>query len=213
MHVSSYTTCTEDKSTIAAVEHTYRRITELGGTEQSLKSLILQDGVLQSDWDNPWGASSESSRAFQATKSMNGGEGANDLKVDARQIRGHVEKHKARRRQEEQEGAEAETEEYLDSMPPEILRKMIEDNRGQTHPIFSGNRDLTYEVQTGGWTPKLAEYEERWKKSNGILPMLEWQLHKRKEQGWKLWDMPLMKPDDGSEGFLYDRMIKAPADA
>ena len=230
MHVSSSTAYTDDKSTLAAVEHTYRRITELGGPEQNLKFLTLQDGHLESDWDNPWGASSEFSRVFQATKSMNGGERSNDLKIDARQIRGSAEEqHEALGRHESQKEADEETRVYLDSMPPEIFRKMIEDYSGQTHPLLSRIRDFTYEVQTGGWTPKLALYEERWKKSNVILPMLqyeeqwenssaflhmlEWQLHKRKEHGWKLWDMPLMKSEDGSEGFLYDRMIEASADA
>ena len=43
--------------------------------------------------------------------------------------------------------------------------------------------------------------------------MLEWQLQTRKQQGWKLWDMPLMRSDAGSEGFLYDRMIVASAES
>ena len=215
MHVSRSTPCKEDNSTLAAVEHTFRQITELGGTEQSLKSLTLQDGALLSDWDNPWGISSGSSRVFQATKSRDGGERAKDLKFEAWQKQGPLENHEAFKRRDEQEEGEKEIGESVPSIPPEILRKaveMFEMLSGQRHRTSSGNEGSGYEIPIGDWTSKLAEYEERWNESTGILPTLDGQLHEREEQAWKLWDMPLMKADDGSEGFLYDRMVETPAE-
>lgn len=86
---------------------------------------------------------------------------------------------------------------------------MIEANKRQIRGTCSDIQEQGYEIETNGWSPKLAEYEARWKESRGILPLLEWRLQKRKEQGWKLWDMPLMESDAGQEGFLYDRMIEA----
>ena len=83
---------------------------------------------------------------------------------------------------------------------------MIEANRAHIYDISSSINDFSYEIKTGGWISQVTDYEKRWRESSGILPTLEWQLQKRKREGWELWDMPLMKPDIGSERFLYDRM-------
>lgn len=195
-------------SSLAMVEQALRYVIEDGGTENHLQSLTLQEGPRHPEWDNPWGAvNKRSSRVFQATRTTNAGE--DEQNINRRQIEGPLKTELEQRfRKKEPEHAEKKTREYLDTMPPAVLSRMIEDNRIQTLSLSSGIEDSTYESRTSGWDAKLAEYEERWRKSSGILPMLEWQLQKRKRQGWKLWDMPLMQSDAGSEGFLYERMAE-----
>ena len=95
---------------------------------------------------------------------------------------------------------------YLNSMPPTILSRMITDLSRQANKASTELLDLNYDVRTGGLQSSLATYEADWKMSNGILPLLEWQLRKRKEQGWDMWEMPLMQGKAGKEGFLYDRL-------
>lgn len=199
------------KSSLAAVEHAFRHVIGHGGNEQNLRSLILYDGPQTSDWDNPWGLVERSSRAFKATRGTLGGN--LDQNICAKQIQGPSETdHERYHRQQERVEAEKKTRDYLDAMPPAVLSQMIDNNRRQIRGTTSDIQEQMYEIQTGGWNHELAEYEERWKNSSGILPMLEWQLQTRKKQGWKLWDMPLMRSDAGSEGFLYDRMIEASAE-
>ncbi|KAF6225888.1 hypothetical protein HO133_009890 [Letharia lupina] len=200
------------KSSLAAVEHAFRHVIEHGGNEQNLRSLILYDGPQTSDWDNPWGLVERSSRAFKATRGTHGGN--MDQNICAKHIQGPSETdHERYHRQQERVEAEKKTRDYLDAMPPAVLSQMIDNNRRQIRGTTSDIQEQMYEIQTGGWNPELAEYEERWKNSSGILPMLEWQLQTRKKQGWKLWDMPLMRSDAGSEGFLYDRMMEASAES
>ena len=199
---------------------------EQGGIEQNLRSLTLQLGPQISDWDLPESLAVQSdlyrsisfpSRMFQATRDMSGG--ATEGKFHVRQIRGptatpleelavHEDQYKieleAKRAGEEADKSLLKyTKAYLDTMPPAVLREMIKANTS------SDNEDSSYEIQTRGWRSKLADYEAKWKESRSkILPMLKLQLQERKEHGWKLWDMPLMQSDIGSEGFLYDRMAE-----
>lgn len=196
----------EDKSFLAVAKRAFLNIIGDGGTEHNLKSLTLQNDALRSDWDNPWGDIGQATRVFQAKRSpVRGG----NQGVCARQIRGGLGRLEQHKRNSTWIQATQETMDYLNAMPPAILAKMIEANGAEISGLPSGIKDSTYEIQTSGWTSKLAEYEESWKNSSGILPLLEWQLQKRKTQGWKLWDMPLMTRDAGSEGFLYDRMTEA----
>ena len=95
---------------------------------------------------------------------------------------------------------------YLNSMPPTTLSRMITDLSRQANKANAKLLDLNYNVRTGGLQSSLATYEADWKMSNGLLPLLEWQLRKRKEQGWDLWEMPLIQGKAGKEGFLYDRL-------
>lgn len=184
---------------------------EHGGTEQNLRFLTLRDGPQLSDWDNPWGAVKKPSRIFQATRNTDAGN--HEPNVCVRQLRGPSETLSEQfNRQKVAKEAKNRTEAYLDAIPPSVLHEMIEANSNQLRCASSGIQDPTYKIQTGGWDSKLAEYEERWRKSSGLLPMLESQLQKRKGQGWKLWDMPLMQSDAGSEEFLYDRMVETGAE-
>ena len=95
---------------------------------------------------------------------------------------------------------------YLNSMPPTTLSRMVTALSRQANKASIELLDFNYKVRTGGLQPSLAAYEADWKTSNGMLPLLEWQLQKRKEQGRDLWEMPLMQGKAGKEGFLYDRL-------
>lgn len=200
------------KSFGAAVEHTFRHVVGRDDTVQHLQCLTLREGTQPSDWDNPWGGVHSSSRVYQATRGTNEGNGK--LNVVTRQIRDPPDIFSENyRRREIREEFEKKAKEYLDTMPPAILSQMmIEASSGQDHGTSSEAENHIYDIKTGGWSHKLAQYEEKWRQSNGIMPMLRWQLQKRKEQGWKLWDMPLMQSGSGSEGFLYDRMLEANAE-
>ena len=90
---------------------------------------------------------------------------------------------------------------------------MIEPGESHRRAPSSDGQDHGYETQTGGWNDKMAEYEAQWKEDGGLLPLLESQLQKRKERGWKLWDMPRMGSEVGQEGFLYDRIMECGAAA
>lgn len=211
LHIQEPGILEKHKSPLAAVEYAFRHLIQNGNTKQKLKRLTLRDGPQPSDWDNPWGAVESSSRIFQATRSTT--EGGTEQEINARQIRGPETEPVQHDRQQEREEAERKTRDYLEAVPPVVLSQMIEVTGGQNPATSPGVTDRTYNIQTGGWSPKLAEYEEKWRESSGILPLLEWQLRKRREQGWKLWDMPLMQSDAGNEGFLYDRMAETSAES
>lgn len=95
---------------------------------------------------------------------------------------------------------------YLNDMPPAILSSLILALGGQADKVSPEFPNLGYDIRTGGLTSKLETYEANWKASNRILPPLESQLQKRKEQGWELWEMRLMQDEAGKEGFFYDRL-------
>lgn len=213
LHVNHPRNMEKHKSPLAVAEQAFLHIVGCGDAEHSLKSLMLedtlQDGRLSSDWANPCGAIRRSTRTFQAKWNPTG-EGK--LGVVARQIRGPLGDLDRDDRYAALAQAERETRDYLDAMPTAVLAKMIEDNGAHVGHLPSDVGDSQNEVKTSGWSPKLNEYEEQWKESSGVLPLLQWQLQKRKEHGWKLWDMPLMRREAGSEGFLYDRMKEAGAE-
>ena len=98
------------------------------------------------------------------------------------------------------------TIDYLNGIPPAIPSSMISALGGQADKISPEFPNLGYDIRTGGLKSKLETYEANWKASNGILLSLEWQLQKRKEEGWDLWEMPLMQDEAGKEGFFYDRL-------
>ncbi len=211
------------------VKEVFHHLVKNGVPEQKLESLTLQDGAQISDWDNPWGAVNGPGRVFQATRKKNGGQ--HEPEINAKQLRGPPAldpccaydflNHQQRfcptapnptvpQDSSTQQGeAERQTKAYLDTMPPAILREMIEANSSQLRGTGTATEDLAYGGQTGCCSRKEEEYEEMWRESSGILPILQWQLRKRKEQGWRLWDMPLMQIEAGKEGFLYDGMMKA----
>ena len=92
---------------------------------------------------------------------------------------------------------------YLNSMPPTTLSHMITDlSRHDSANLL----DLNYNVRTDALQYSFATYEAEGKPSNGMLSLSEWQLRKRKEQGWDLSEMPLMQGKSGKKGFLYDRL-------
>ena len=94
-------------------------------------------------------------------------------------------------------------------MPPTTLSHMITD---LSRHVSAKLVDLNYNVRTDALQSSFATYEAEWRLSNGILPLSEWQLRKRKEQGWDLSEMPLMQGKAGKKGFLYDR-LQAPEES
>lgn len=209
---------TGSSSSLKEVSNIFRQIVDLDGTKQKLKSLTLQEFPGASEWDNPWGAARDSSRVFQATRrpdlrNQQGPRRSNHrskkpaLEIQARQTHGPPPERTTRKPAREEDAllAEKTTEDYLDAIPPAVLSQMIEASSSHLRAPSSNRRDHSYETQTGGWNDKLAVYEAKWKEGGGLLPILESQLQKRKERGWKLWDKPLMESEVGQEGFLYDR--------
>ena len=209
-------------SSLKEAKDIFRQIVERGGSKQRLNSLTLHQSPGVSEWDNPWGAVREPSRVFQATRRTNVGvqQGARRsarwpkkpaLEIHARQTHGlpPVRTTKKMPLEEDDLLAEKSTEDHLDAIPPAVLSQIV--NSHLPGPS-SDRRNHSYSTQTGGWNDKLAEYEAKWKEEGGLLPLLESQLQKRKQRGWKLWNMPLMESEVGQEGFLYDRMMKAGTD-
>ena len=211
-------------SSLREVEEIFRQIVEHGGSKQRLNSLTLHQSPGVSEWHNPWGTVREPSRVFQKIWRTNVGsqKGARRsarwpkkpaLEIHARQTHGPppVRSTKKIPREKNDLLAEKATEDYLDATPPAVLSQLVEASESHLPSPSSDREDYSYSTQTGGWKAKLAEYEAKLKKDSGFLPLLESQLQKRKERGWKLWDMPLMESEVEQEGFLYDRIMEAGA--
>ena len=212
-------------SSLKKVSDIFRQIIDRGGTKQRLDSLTLHEFSGASEWDNPSGAARDSGGVFHATRSIYVGVQSGSrrskrwfkkpgLEIQVRQTHGPPPEYTTRKppRDEDALLAEKTTEDYLDAIPPAVLSQMIQASSSHLRAPSSNRRDHSYSTQTGGWNDKLAVYEAKWKESGGLLPILESQLQKRKERGWKLWDMPLMEAEVGREGFLYDRIVEAGAD-
>ena len=212
-------------SSLKEVKDIFRQIVERGGSKQRLNSLTLHQYPGVSEWDNPWGAVRDPSRVFQATRKANVGveQGPRRsargpkkpaLEIQARQTHGPPPvRTTSIPREEDDLLVEKTTEDHLDAIPPAVLSQIIETSKSHLSGPSSDRENYSYSTQTGGWNDKLAEYEAKWKEEGGLLPLLESQLQKRKERGWKLWDMPLMESEVGKEGFLYDRIMGAGPDS
>ena len=212
-------------SSLEEVEHIFRQIADRRCNDQRLKSLTLHESPHASDWDNPWGTVKDRSRVFPATRVTNVGvhQGARRsarwpqkpaLEIHTRQTHWPPSARTIKDPFLEEDDLldEKTTEDHLDAIPPAVLSQLVEASESHLPRPSSDRQDHSYPTQTGGWNDKLAEYEAKWKEEGGLLPLLESQLQKRKERGWKLWDMPLMESEVGQEGFLYDRIMKAGAD-
>ncbi|KAM0795975.1 hypothetical protein BDR22DRAFT_893663 [Usnea florida] len=212
------------ESSLKEVKNIFGQIVDRGGSNQRLNSLTLHESPESSEWDNPWGTVRDSSRVFQATRGTNVGihQGArrsarlpenSAFKILARQTHGPPPEWTIQDPYLEEDDLPAEKtiEEHLDAIPPTILSQLIKAGESQLPGPSSNRQDHSYPTRTGGWNDKLADYEAKWKEDGGLLALLESQLQKRKERGWKLWDMPLMESEAGKEGFLYDRIMKAGA--
>ena len=208
-------------SSLKEVQDIFRQIIDRGSSSQRLNSLTLYESPSASEWDKPWGAVRDSSRVFQATRRTNVGvqQGARGsarwpkkpaLEIHARQTHGPPPVRTTRQPLLEEDDllAEKTLEQHLDAIPPAALSQIIESTKSHLPGPSTDRRNPSYSTQTGGWNDKLAEYEAKWKEDGGLLPLLESQLQKRKERGWKLWDMPLMESEVGREGFLYDRIME-----
>ena len=215
-------------SSLREVKDIFRQIIDRGGRDQGLNSLTLRESPRAYDWDDPWGAVKDSSRVFQATRRTKVGVQQGAIwsarwpkkpapEVHTRQTHGPppVRTIKTPFDEEDDLLAEKTIEDHLDAIPPAVLSQLIETSKSHLHGPFPDREYHSYSIQTiqttGGWNDKLAVYEAKWKEAGGLLPLLESQLQKRKEQGWKLWDMPLMESEVGQEGLLYERIMKAGA--
>ena len=211
-------------SGLEEVERIFRQIADRGGSNQRLNSLTLHESPHASEWDNLWGTVKHPSRVFQATRGTNAGvqQGTRRsarwpqkpaLNIHTRQTHWPLSARTTENPLLEDYDSliEEDTEDHLDAIPPAVLSQLVEASERHLPGPSSDREDHSYETQTGGWNNKLAEYEAKWKEAGGLLPLFESQLEKRKEWGWKLWDMPLMESEAGKEGFLYDRIMKAGA--
>ena len=223
-YLKELTIKTGARSSLKEVKNIFRQIVDRGDSNQRLNSLTLHESLEGSEWDNPWGIVRDSSRVFQATRKTNVGvhQGArrsarlpenSALNILARQTHGPPPECKIQDPYLEEDDLPAEKtiEDHLDAIPPGVFSQLIKAGESQLPGPSSDRQDHSYPTRTGGWNDKLADYEAKWKQDGGLLALLESQLQKRKERGWKLWDMPLMEPEAGKEGFLYDRIMKAGA--
>ena len=176
---------------------------------RKLKSLKIYCGTHLSDWDHRADIKDDSD-FFHATTAP--GVGGQDPEIFVRHIR-HGEIQGIRETEifpcdngSVVDEANMKSIDYLNSMPPTTLSRMITDLSRQANKASAERLDFDYNVRTGGLQSSLVSYEADWRMSNGMLPLLEWQLRKRKEQGWDLWEMPLMQGKAGKEGFVYDRL-------
>ena len=223
-HLKELTIRTGARSSLKEVKNIFRQIVDRGGSSQRLNSLTLHESLKGSEWDNPWITVRDPSRVFQATRRTNMGvhQGArrsarlpegSALRILARQIYGPPPECTIENSllEEDDLPAEKTIEDHLDAIPPAVLSQLIKAGESQLPGPSSNRQDHSYTTQTDGWDDKLAVYEAKWKEDGGLLALLQSQLQKRKERGWKLWDMPLMESEAGKEGFLYDRIMKAGA--
>lgn len=196
-----------DKAYMATTEHLFRHLIKHSHSQQ-LESLTVYYSPQLSDWDDPQDYKDTlETTIFQASSTTADGQ---EREISVYQIQAKVKiganvsqtSSKYRIGQKEIEA----TIDYLNSMPPVILSRMISASGGQPDRASSELPNLDYDIRTGGLQSQLASYEADWKASNSILPLLEWQLQKRKEQGWELWEMWLMQGKAGKEGFLYNRL-------
>lgn len=170
---------------------------------QQFKSLRFYYGPTR-DWDIPE-AYHKPRSIFHATSTARDGQ---EREISVRHINdkevrnSHSPSTSYDSRQAEQE----DIDDYMNSMPPAILSRMISALGVQADETSLEVPDPGYDVRTGGLQSELGTYEADWKASHGILPLLKRQLQKRKEEGWDLWEMPLMEGKGGKASFLYDRL-------